>query len=766
MAFDVSYSFVDRLRAALKRNAQWLDRRPQRIPQITSYASADRYSYRKLPLIAPYISATGGSVNYFGCTPTESFLAVNSQHSKDGSNFLRFGRSAELLGRDEILVDYTSTHELIHIHQNNVAPYKRKALPKADINPDWIIEGIADAVGARRAHVSHGGYPAIMGRIGPRSNGFYRRLYFLRNYNIPLNFSPNLVGTGVKGKKRLAGYSRAEYQVLSQIEMSMLKNLDYETNGFWFHVLDRYLDYNVGGFADLYRRMDTPSLTRLTQQVDSFLDGEDGGAMRGLEHVYPQFLAEFANWWEVRTAKRIGETKWLNVAFNGCRDYSLSATAASKELNIELSEYAGACLDITIDGASAADFTELQLAVRAEDSLADEVYLGMARIRGSREGEQSCFDVVESRGIQTAPCLIDPRQGILHWKHAAQQKPPMLARSFNVGGVRGKQGQDLFMRIILTRVPSSHRDLVGELERRRFSVAVSADYAQLKSKKARDPRSKAVSRYGKRQGEGAAATAGGMAAADANRLDALRGRVNTPFGDTKVSISGTQLSVALESEDGASFLVGFQMKEPLEPGVTGAVEATAIMGATDESGSEVVAYQDPDKKSELNISNHDDLSLTFDGTARLCVLPTSKLLNFADPPTDFCEAGRRESYEISGSVAFPTVLTSSDAYVFQGSEALDAYQDLRLARMGLLPSGGASGGSTSSGPATQSTSSGGNFRGEMAPMGGSCSITNPDGACDCSCESRRCFEKKRDNDALRGQEAACPLTCGKRWRQC
>lgn len=752
--FTVSTSTVDELLKRLKSHAKWMVSKGQSFEPVQTYATGPRYAFEKKirfdVLKIDYFNYTltpvGDQVNYVGCEPDLNFMAVNSQHSMKGSNFMTIGENVDELLNMPMLLDLMPMHELIHVHQNNHAPYK---LAKLDLNRtglSWLIEGTADAVGMHRVHTLHGGHKAVLRKIGPYSNKFYRRFYMLRNYNIPLGFE--MANGDLDGLEDLA--------VLSAIDKKMMGALGYETNGFWFHIIERYLRKDAGKFTDLFDRLDTLSTQNTTRQVDNFLDKHDGKTLKGLEHVYPQFLAEFTNWWEVRTAKKISEEKWLKIAYSGCAKFDLTTSKTHEMKSLDISDYAAKCVDIKIDSEAAQRLNDVQFVVAGANQSSDDIYLAMSRIVGTKRGTTTCFDIVESRGISTAPCLMDPHQGFANWKGGAATPQRTLLRTFNVTDLQGVNGQAISLRLVVVRVPAKHYDVVGKLNRKKLDLTISLDLASLKPKSGSKPKKHAVMKYSARQGEGPVSPDGDTSIFDATLDDALRGNVAT-FGvpGLKSQALNQLIEVELIDDDDTNFAVGFFLQETLKVGVTGPVKVIGVLGERKINGSQVVSYQDPDYESTLEILENDEATLRIRGQVNVCAGPLSALLN---EKADLCKTGDRLSYSIESAVAFPTLVNGESDFSLYSTPSYEAYKDLRMARMGMGPRQG-----SNSGSPNQVGGRSGNAGGTPGPV---CSVIAPTGSCDCSCEAKTCFGRKTVNQSIRPQEKACRLTCGKRWKSC
>jgi hypothetical protein len=746
--YSLETSVIDDLLSNLKRDAKWMVSGGQSFGPVYTYATGPRYNFIDIPILGYSLDPAGDRVNYVGCSPGLNFMAVNAQHSTEGSNFMTIGENVGDARDKPMVLDLMPMHELIHVHQNNYAPYKLAKYDRRKTGMSWLIEGTADAVAMHRVHTLHGGHKAALRKIGSYSDKYYRRFYLLRNYNIPLNFEqPNS-----------SLYALSDWAVVQAIDKRMWNALAYETNGFWFHIIERYLKKDAGKFTDLFGQLDTLATENVTQQVDLFLNKYDGDAQQGLEHVYPQFLAEFTNWWDVRTNKRISERKWLNAAYNGCKTFDLTTTQTHDTQPFDVSDYAGKCVDITIDSAAAQRLNDVQLIVAGADQSSDEIYIGMSRISGTKRGTTTCFDIVEARGTSTAPCLIDPYQGFANWKGGTATAKQTLLRSFNVTDIQGVAGQDIKIRMVVVRVPAKHYDVVGKLKRKTLDLSVSLDLAALTPKAGLKPKKRAVMTYGARQDEGAVSPDGDVDVMDATLEDALRGRVGTtgvPGGQS--SVLNQLISVELIDENETNFSVGFILQEALTEGMTGPVKVIGVMGERKINGAQVVSFQDPDYESRLEILDYNEATLRIEGQVNVCAGPQSLLFKEG---ADLCRDGERLSFGVDGAVAFPTLVNGQSQFSIYSTLSYEAYKDLRMARLQMDPRAAAIGVGPVTGVAPNQSGEAGGTPSAV------CRILAPTGSCDCSCDAKTCFASKTADQSLSGQEKSCRLTCGKRWQSC
>ncbi|MGM0586742.1 MAG: hypothetical protein ACQEUZ_19025, partial [Pseudomonadota bacterium] len=383
---------------------QWLLSKGYGAPELSARARGPRMEMADgEPVRRP------GMANYITCQP-DGFMAT-SNIGPDSSNLLLVGpRVNELVTRMPTL-QLSATHELGHVVQNNLAPTKRSASEgdRALPNARWIIEGSADAIGVRHVQEHYG-----TDHFGePYSDRYYRRFYLSRPYSLPLNL-PRSADPGD------GAFDAPRGRLFEGVDPDTLKKLDYQTNGFWLHVIERYLNGNPRGLNAVFRRLTAPESARnATRLVDRALNDLDG-PLHGLEHVLPQFLSEYAAWWDHRFAGAMSRDRWLSLGFGGCPEVAFEKFASTARLSLDVAEYAGRCFTVRLDPAALIARPELEIRViaraRGVDArdVAEEMYLGRVSGRGFARDlrNQDCHEIAQD-APRPAPCLLSPQDGAL-----------------------------------------------------------------------------------------------------------------------------------------------------------------------------------------------------------------------------------------------------------------------------------------------------------------------------------------------------------------
>jgi hypothetical protein len=254
------------------------------------------------------------------------------------------------------------------------------------------------------------------GRLNPfptnlRDKASYR-FYMARPYFLPLNMS----SSSIENRDPGSVYEGFDFSDVPLFRNGVYSQIGYATNGFWIHVSERYLGGQISRVSELYDRLDEDAMYNVTNWVDYFLDQNDG-AFSGLEHVLPQFLAEYEGWWDDEVGYNcLTEELWHTVGFNGCEELRIDDVTTSATLELEVVVYSGRCIDVVLAQPLAELSPELQFAAysTANAEIAKQLQLAVARIRNAdalgeaplppsnaSSGDVTCFDQVE-RGLCVA----------------------------------------------------------------------------------------------------------------------------------------------------------------------------------------------------------------------------------------------------------------------------------------------------------------------------------------------------------------------------
>ncbi|WP_417260520.1 hypothetical protein [Celeribacter sp.] len=676
------------------------------------------------------VETPGGQANYITCSKTGVMSVTNI--GADSANRISVGPAANALTKHMPTLQLSATHELGHVLQNNLYPKASK--PSAMSNARWITEGATDAVAVTHTQELYGGKDYF----GPYANKYYRRFFLSRAYNIPLNHPHQ-----TQSKAGQAG-SKQE-QLLANIETKTLDLLDYQTNGFWFHILERYLNGNPNGLTSLYKSMSSAAVAQnATLLVDKWLDGIDG-KLKGLEHVFPQFLTEYASWPSHRFEGHMSEDKWLRLGFGNCVEIHIPAGASSAKTTFQLAEYAGACIKISVDQVTTLLHPDIQIRFAGPNDLVDDIYLGWAKGNhfNGAPAAKDCYEMTETVG-GIAPCLLPPSDGT----SAAQYQRYFFLPKIQQVGPR----QDTEFLLIASWVPSTSADTKRNFRVEDIEITVSLDKGGLAAGGSGASKKPAETNYATKQGRGPVTAEGEKNPSEASMRDLFTGNVeNMPgvsqiMANTLLKQTEGAITVKPDAEEGQSSggqtQVSFLFKTPLEPGHIGPVEIYAMS-----EGGGRMGIQNPSKNSSFIIEEYTAETLRFRGVAEVCEGSITSLMS-AGSSSDLCKIFPPKRYEATGAIAFPTARnTHSRLKQPPPSEAYRNYQDIRLAR--LEERFGLSG--TMSGNPTSEADNSGNASGI-----GTTSKQRAAPNCDCGCTSAQ-----RTSGNIQ-----CMLLCGKAWKQC
>ncbi|MGB0848278.1 MAG: hypothetical protein ACPGSM_16235 [Thiolinea sp.] len=678
-----------------------------------------------------------------GCNGDQSIASMATPISVSGNTYKiwKAGEDATLL--------MSAVHELGHLHQMDRWGFITNG--HCDGAHKWIAEGIADHVAIKVTNDTlgtdfHGSY----------DNKYTKRFFLTRPYHVPLNLQP-------KGEK---------YADLSN------KQLGYRTNGFWDFVTRRYLKDKPNAYDDLYEGMNRTSLKNQTAKIDTWLDNRDGKA-NGLEHVFPQFLAELSNWPDHRFQNQMETEKWHTVTFGGCQEVSLTP-GKTGSLSLELDRYTGRCFKVKLSGFKTRSIPEASLHIEALGTAAeiDELYLGWAKASGTQNVDGDCYGLLDAEGAAHAPCLITPTQG----------KSPILPS--------GKAGRywstdklvfsgNTELRFILSRVPVKHKDIGSQEDKKKITLNLGTSYASVTKKGQKKNAAAGVGRTSaggggmhapvpvKGQGMAAMMSANPM-------MEAFKGRLGVEMPNALLTeqayglnrLEVAEVSVGYDDDDDAESeeTLALMLQQQVGLGQTGTFPAIASLSFP---RSDMLVIQDAKTPSQVMIRRYDRELLEFTGTAYLCKASLAKLQQAAmmKPPgqdIDVCEVGESVVTPFSGSMAFAALAIGNNAMDEIRTEAYEAYKELRIARiqskfqqMGFPMPGGPDdrGSSSDDGDDAEGPESRGDDK-SVAPV------------CDCSCEGLEKMEAMEEGDidpsdmAAVMQIAQCAMTCMMQYAQC
>ena len=717
---------------------------------------------------------TGNFVNLLVCKQG-GYFQVKRMGSPLQSNKLEFGPRALSMKRHRPARTSAIAHEFSHIYQNNTIPANYS---KGEHGPaiKSLLEGMADATaiwsvfkrfGSRQATLTH---PDMRGRSDP----FSKRFYMLRAYNVPLQLSeqdqlgldPASAASNDKGRA-----------LINAIDAKSRKLFTYETNGFYFHLIERYMGGVAGSITPLYNSIFRAATFNIYPRLDDWLDRLDGPVMKGLEHVLPQFLTEYAGWWEYRTAGRVSEKEWLNVAFGGCPEITLDENETVGFETTDFTRFAGGCFDVVLTGDLLNRAPEVELIVTTESGNERAVYMGLARATGLESGDLSCYEVVEKKRTPfPAACLLDPVDGTINWTSGSLPGGP--ARKFQLGPIIASGEEDVVLRLILTDVPIGmvgQDGTVANASTYRLIAGVDSSVVEGPGIPPADPGDVPMSGSGPGviPAKGALQPMGEADASTASLAEAFAGQIEIPGFSMLENIDGADLRQTLflvdtsnDEVDGPT--VGFLQKKPLPLGAVGVFET---FGHYSTNAGEF-GIQDPEKPSRLEILQNDLDALRYRGEIHVCIVDRFVLMRMTseDEPR-ICDVGRRESYFLENTVAFPGLLPGMRSgqpgfTILPRTPQFDQYKNLRLSRIGQALGSYPDPSITDPLPPPVLNGAQPVGPGSDSAGAGECSVRTADRNCDCSCESHICFETLRDMNSLSSADKSCRFTCSKRWQQC
>jgi hypothetical protein len=266
-------------------------------------------------------------------------------NAKPGAAFNLHRISSPTPGRFQTMINYQTSvlvHEFVHLFQQNGMNHTCNAR-------SWTTEGMANAV-------SH----YLMSKHRTRMFRSNRLYWDQRDYSIPLSLHtlPDKYESGEKSARK--------------------SGMEYRTGSFFRYLLEASEVSGTDGLKlarDITRKItphEAKTDTDLVVTLDGLLRRHYG---RGLPHILPEFLTEYASYGGRyrRNSWRSHET-WIEDAFNDCIQVILDPFSSVKEVDVDVAVNAGECLDVRWSGFA----QPVGLQFYAEGDKLDSLHLGEA----------------------------------------------------------------------------------------------------------------------------------------------------------------------------------------------------------------------------------------------------------------------------------------------------------------------------------------------------------------------------------------------------
>jgi len=350
----------------------------------------------------------GKAVKIYGLVDSGEDLA------KTTSNCLKSNKIVDLFSQLHIGVNkynklppqylfrYTA-HEIAHVVENAQA-FQKESKACYEI-PGWLYEGIADALSADLTQTRFNHYP--------RLNSESRMLYGLRPYhkNFVRTGSRKLVSTALNG---------------------------YRTSSFWRYLKEKYYG-NRFDFLSVYLNIPNHQITSngWISWLDLLLQTDAPGPKKPLYLVYPDFVANYANWGKDKF-KKVGDKAWLSEGFGGCHQLSLSPKQAKRSLSLKVEPISAQCIKIAVGGVKPGEtFSVKFMAKHADMKMLDQIHLSTAYIDTTVASTKKKFNCYKDANTKKSTCVNKPFTGKMpgqnpQMKSRTWLSEPLIADSQNV----------------------------------------------------------------------------------------------------------------------------------------------------------------------------------------------------------------------------------------------------------------------------------------------------------------------------------------------
>jgi len=518
--------------------------------------------------------------------------------------------------------------------------------------------------------------------------------------------------------------------------------------------------------------------------IHNYLDAQDGTVLQGLEHAFPAFVAKQASLGFTKYRGRVSPAVWLQDSFGDCEEVVIDEVTLKETTTLDVLPYAARCIIVWTESRHAPWHGDLQTKMRLADGQPgddriDDVFMSFSAF-GDQEpvkAEYTCEQSMDERG-DLNECVFTPTaqgaarddKGVLQRlyyqpvgkKSLHERKWTLLLLSYvptdeRPGGVESRPGVNVEIKWSLDTVIDGGG---GELA----DMGSSGDEFELMDM------STATIDHGSKVGLAPILTrqTENNEMSWQNIWDGMASPI--PGNLLEDALAQFDNLIGFNDEAGDGFGVIITDPKVLEPGFTGTTTAYTPYGGKDG----YMSMPDPDYEGHIEIIENTKDTLYFTVEESFCMVPESEIPEMIrQNREDLCEFGERVKAKATGAIAFPELRRSKTKLDPVETDVYRGLRNLRLEKIqSRFGSGIAQGGfgaqpsntgqPSASAPNTQSQS-GSTNAGSPSNV---CLILKPDTSCDCSCDAKTCFDTKTLSSTLSQREAACRLTCGKRWKTC
>ena len=246
----------------------------------------------------------------------------------------------------------------------------------------WITEGLAEAAGLYLMNRKWPNYAQTIGNYSAVG---------LRHYDWTLNFT--------SGRRHVAS-------------RSVEGRTGYLTSSFWLFFAENFGGVKVFPHFLAKPVSEVPDKQEQVEWLDERLRSEPN-IQSGLYLAYPHFVTEFASYGGSRynafASRNFGQgeaarTAWLNEAFSGCRNITLTPDNAVQEISVSIQKIAAICIRVKYEGFSGNVTSQMEVINERLDKI-DQLHLGWAWKFGP-DDELNCYRQHKSRKTLWPPCVI------------------------------------------------------------------------------------------------------------------------------------------------------------------------------------------------------------------------------------------------------------------------------------------------------------------------------------------------------------------------
>ncbi|MGB5659868.1 MAG: hypothetical protein WBO54_10340 [Thermoanaerobaculia bacterium] len=305
----------------------------------------------------------------------------------------------------------TAAHELFHAVQYRYPAFEVSGKKRCQGGFEWFDEGTADGVGSFMSELK--GFELKTGKaLG------------LRPYDASLHYANSWQDDAVIARVlEVFGVNPIDCdsvqapdtpeKCLERVEGQAREQMGYMTSSFWRFLMDRYsslLEPNdperLHAISQVF--LEEPGVASSSSEAQIAWVADHALYWGPFQHVYGEFVTEFASWPVQKYVYEPGFEKWLDLAFGGCQQVELTKVGKSDPvpLIVPLHAVSAQCFQVKVIGFEKQMIMLDAIAEATETDLVDQLVLGIAREERGGSEQYDCYSAAQKTGPGDFRCLL------------------------------------------------------------------------------------------------------------------------------------------------------------------------------------------------------------------------------------------------------------------------------------------------------------------------------------------------------------------------